>query len=452
MFKLPTLKYKIDGSSFLAENNLNSAEFNPCYPLIAVMMYEHLYVITYGGEARKKRGQILFGIHFVHPSLMYRAVNWSPSGDYLLMLEEDKEMFPSLTLTTNRIKIFHYDATNFSFNEITFRTPLIPSPAMNTRFLWLDCSSFIFADERKNIFKTITLHKDKKAYDESQVDLSGTLEPFRKNEQRTKYISYVNSIFVLPDAQTPYLFFLACCPTQHQHQRLLYVDKKTHQVVKVASLPGEVVSIAVNLNRFFLLLQTRPYEDYKYNEVIVADNGFEKCLFSDPFLGKISDTNFDNYSREAFIFEGNSTAVWSFRPLCCGIVSSTESLLKKDTNSRPENLFLYFGKLAKASDLYLTQDYLYYVNKITQTTRVFGANSHFGYDVALKDDYVFPVSKYIAFFHPNKPFFIRKKRGNYFDIYLLPWATDDDRRDFPEIDDEAKTADYNQSISFLPIS
>ena len=380
---------------------------------------------------------------------MYRSVNWSPSGNYMLCLEEDKEMFPSKVLKTNILKIFYYNPTTFCLNEIVFLIPLVPSPAMNTRFLWLDGSSFIFATEKKDIFRKIILQRNK-TYEESQIDLSVTLEPFRKNEQRTSFISYVNSLFVLPDPQTPYLFFLTCCPTNHQHQRVLYVDKMTHKIVKVASLPGEVVSIAVHSSRFFLLLQTRPYEDYKYNKVIIAENDFQKCLFSDPFRGKISDSNFDNYTREAFIYEGDSSGIWSFRSFCCGTIKFTENLLKKDTNTNAENLFLYFGKLARASDFHLTNDYVYYVNNNRQMTSVFGSNHHLMFNISLKDDYLFPRSNYIAYFHPTRPIFIRKKRGNYFDIYLLPWATDNDRTDFPEIDQDTPAADYNESISFLP--
>jgi hypothetical protein len=450
MFKLPSLYYKIDGSSFLPGNNLTSAAFNPCHPLLAVITYDHLFVITYGGEPRHKRGQIIFGLHFTYPSLMYRSINWSPSGNYLLCLEEDKELCRSKALKNNKLRVFYYNSTIFTLNEIIFKFPLVPSPAMNTRFLWLDGSSFIFADERKNIFRTVTLQKNN-TYEETKVDLSAILEPLRDNKKRTKFISYVNSLFVLPDPLTPYLFFLTCCPVNHQHQRILYVDKKTHKIEKVVSLPGEVVSIAVHSNRFFLLLQTRPYENYKYNSPIVAETDFEKCLFSDPFIGKISDSDFENYSRESFIFRGDSTGIMPFRHFCgCGTLEVTENLLKKDTNMKAENLFLYLGKLAKATDLYLTNDYLYHVSKITQRTKVFGANHHFVFDICLKDDWVLPPMKFVAYFHPNKPIFIRKKRGNYFDINLLPWATDDDKTAFPEIDEDDQAAAYNESITFLP--
>ena len=210
MFKQPNLDYKIDGSSFLPGNNLTSAEFNPVYPLLALTMYDHLYIITYGGEPRKKRGQILFGLHFNHPSLMYRIVNWSPSGNYLLFLEEDKELYPSMTVNKIKIRIFYYNSTLMSVNEIAFKYPLVPSPGMNTRFLWLDGSSFIYSTHKKDIFCTISLYRNQ-TYEQSEVNLSVGLEPFRKNEQRTNFISYVNSLFVLPDPQTPYLFFLTCC-------------------------------------------------------------------------------------------------------------------------------------------------------------------------------------------------------------------------------------------------
>ena len=152
MFQLPKLKYKIDGSETIPGRcNLTSVEFNPCYPLIACPMYEKTYIIAYGGEPRQKRGQIIFVLSLENPSARYRCINWSPSGNYLLCLEEGQHMYPSLTCGTNRVRVLYYNSTTFCVNEIRFSSPLVPRPAMNTKFLWLDASTFIFADEKKTI-------------------------------------------------------------------------------------------------------------------------------------------------------------------------------------------------------------------------------------------------------------------------------------------------------------
>jgi hypothetical protein len=455
MLQQPKLKRKIDGSGFLPACNLTSAAFNPCYPIIAITLNHHLYVIAYGGEARKKRGQILFAISLDYPLLRYRIMNWSPSGDYLLTLEEDKEMALSVTLNNNRIKIFFYNSNTFCVNEIDFKEPLIPSPGMNTKFLWLDACSFIFADIKKDLFRIINL-KTNMTYDETKIDLTRTLEKFTTNSKRNKFISFVSSLFVMPDSESPYIFFLTCCPTNHQHQRILYVDKISHKVVKIASLPGEVVEIAVTSTHFFLILQSRPYEDYKYNAPILWNvnekrDDHNKCFFSEPFREKIMNGNSEYLTAEGLIFQGNSTGIYPFRSPCCIRLSPTENHLRKLSNSNPQSLFPYLTRLARASNLYVTNDYVYYVDKIKRTTKVLGLNHHFEYDLILKDDFLFPSSGCVAYFHPTKPLFLFRKKidESHFDIYLLPWATDDDIIEYPAIDEDQKSAPYNQSVTFI---
>ena len=413
-------------------------------------MYEKTYIIAYGGEPRQKRGQIIFVLSLENPSARYRCINWSPSGNYLLCLEEGQHMYPSLTCGTNRVRVLYYNSTTFCVNEIRFSSPLVPRPAMNTKFLWLDASTFIFADEKKDNFKSITLRKNR-TYEETIFDLSPTLEPFRQNENRTKNVSYVNSFFVLPDVNSPHLFFLTCCSTEHQHQRLLYVDKKTHKVDKIASLPGEVIEIAVTKTKFFLLLQSRPYEDYKYNTPILATEkiDFQKCLFSEPFRSKMGNGNFENYPTDAAIYESHPNGIFLFRPACCCTLVSSELWLKKKSNFNLEMLFEYFTRVARASNLYVTNDYLYYVDNIRQRTKVFGLHHHLSFEVFLKDEYVFPVTNYVTYFHPNKPIFLRKKSPSYFDLYLLPWATDDDMTNYPEIAED-ESAGYNENVTFVP--
>ena len=112
-------------------------------------------------------------------------------------------------------------------------------------------------------------------------------------------------------------------------------------------------------------------------------------------------------------------------------------------------LFEYFTRVARASNLYVTNDYLYYVDNIRQRTKVFGLHHHLSFEVFLKDEYVFPVTNYVTYFHPNKPIFLRKKSPSYFDLYLLPWATDDDMTNYPEIAED-ESAGYNENVTFVP--
>ena len=452
MLQMLKLKRKIAGSDLLPETNLSSASFNPRHPLVAVALNHKLYVMAYGGEARRVRGQIILAITLENPLVRFRNYNWSPSGEYLLCLEEDKEYFPSITLHTNYLKIYFYNVQNFSMNEIRFNEPLLPNPTMNTKYLWLDEFSFIFGEQKKNIFRIVNLKTDEKTYSEKKIDLSKTLDPLTKNTARKNFVSFVSSLFVLPDPSSPYLFFLTTCHFDHQHQRLVYVDKITHKIAKIASLPGEVVEISVNSENFFLLLQNRSYEDYKFNAPIVWNvsekDDLQKCYFSSPWIGKAPQI--DNIMTTSYLFRGDSLSIVPFRSSCCNSILKTENFIKRNTNSSVETLFPYLTGISRGNSLHTTKDYVYFVKKIEEVTQVFGLHHHFEFSTVLKDEFVFPPSNFPVYFHPSKPIFIRKKDRRYFDIYLLPWATDDDLKTYPTLDED-EILSYNEEIDFKKI-
>lgn len=447
------MHHKIDVCEALLGGNLTSATFNPVYPLVAVTLYEKLYVLAYGGDVRRSRGQLLFTLNLEHPLIRFRSVNWSPSGNYLLCLEEEKEL-QYFSKNLDRIKIIFYNNLSFEMHEIEFANELIPFAAMNTKFLWLDSSSFIFATATKHLFKIIHL-KENNSYSEVTIDLTQSLDTLTKsNFARTKYVSFVSSLFVLPDPSSPYLFFLSSCPGNHQHHRLIFVDKLTQKIVKIANLPGEVVEISVTFDRYFLILQNRNYETYEHNApsmlTIRTPSDLKECYFSEPFLCK-SKSSHERALADGKIFSGDSDCIFPFRSPCCNTIPNMTCNLSMSMNLSLEHLFPHLTRISSGNSLFATKEYVYRVSKSQRKTRVWGLHHHFEFTTRLKTDYLFGPQEYVVYFHPSKPIFLRKEHDKFFDLYLSGWATDNDKTEFPEIDEDTINVPYNEKVSFKPV-
>jgi hypothetical protein len=405
---------------------------------------------------RKEQGQILFILDLAYARCRNRGITWSPSGSFLLVLEEDSANIFSAT-NSNKIRVLFYNQKNLTVNEINFGgEELLVTHTLNSRFLWLDGSSFIFGygETRKFFFKIITISEEDGTFKESIINLSKALEPLILNNTKRagKFVSFVSSLFVVPSKKSSHFFFLSNCPLDHQHQVLIYVDRLSHKIVKTASLPGEVVEISVGSENFFLLLQSRPTEDYRYNSVIHWDEkiniaeDLKNCFFSAPWICKQGLK--EPLSSDTLIFEGSDNCVLPFNDPCCCLIKQTIPKLKEQTNKATCSLVPYLSEMTKTSDFFVTSDFVYFVDKIRMVTHVRGIHHHFEYKTEMKDDFLFPPRNCVVYFHPNKPIFLLQKPLNVFEIYLAPWATDDDLEAFPEIPDYVDCPDYNEKRDF----
>lgn len=447
LFQIPKLDWKIDCSQLLPNNAVSSAHFNPNFPILAVMVMKKIYILAYGGEVRQVRGQILYVSDMHDYADKFRTIHWSPSGRYLLIIE-DYEKFREDNFA--EIYVLSYNPVTFEVNLLTFGTAkcFYAISGMNTRFLWLDDDSFIFVTTTEFLLQKVTLKEDCK-YEISCVDLSPTLEPLKSASRRKIFIPFVSSLFVLPNPTSPFLFFLSSCPEDHQHHRIIYVDKLSREIFKIASLPGEVIEIAVNQKGFFLLTQDRVYESFQYNQPLLWEHQSASldqiniCPFPEPFRSKRTD-RFDNATTKIKIIVGNTHDVHLFRSPCCAEIDIVENKLHCDGNKKKSLLYELMASICKTSNLYVTRDYLYYVNKSANVTNVFGLNHHFAFNTIWSDDWILPASTCQTWFHPKKSVFLRRKTSHFFELYLSSLATDEDRKECPEMDKFF----YNRSIQY----
>ena len=107
LFRSPKLSHRLDDSRYLCSVNVSAAVFNPRHPLVALITTysARTYILAYGGEERRQRGQILYVLTLEYPQTRFRTLNWSPSGDYLLAVEEDRHQ-SYISVHPNKIRIF----------------------------------------------------------------------------------------------------------------------------------------------------------------------------------------------------------------------------------------------------------------------------------------------------------------------------------------------------------
>jgi hypothetical protein len=74
----------VDHFCWLPKTPKLKAEFNPVHQVIAIQTPGNLYVLAYGGEFRKKFGQILYAIHREDPEHI-AWFSWNPTGVFLLV-------------------------------------------------------------------------------------------------------------------------------------------------------------------------------------------------------------------------------------------------------------------------------------------------------------------------------------------------------------------------------
>lgn len=432
LFKIPKINWKIDHSKMLQNSGkIECVAFNLIHPLVSIVCGNKIYILAYGGEARKERGQILFVTTPNPINERYYAINWSPSGDYLLAMQGDDE--------TTRISLFYFDAQNFCASEISISPveQFVTSNGLNTKNLWIDESTFMFATSEKYVLAIIKIDKETKKITKSYIELSKTMSRLDVSVKSKKMIHLVSNFFVMPNPESTYIFFLCPCGKDHQHHRVLYINKITLEVEKWVNLPGEVLEIAVTASNFFVLIQERMEESYSHNAPwmdktktanLIQD--FSNCSFSEPWRSKRFSTVNEIAKTKIIKCTENSTEL--FRPHCCSRqLTGIASTISQDSNKKYNLLKEVLTKISQTNKFYVTNDFLYYSQTVTDVTHVFGLHHHFYFNPINSDEFLLSKNNN-AWFHPTKPIFIQKTNLFYFNIYLnYQRATEKERREFP---------------------
>jgi len=439
LLQVPELYWKIDTSRVLPNQTIDCIAFNVKFPLIGLIMGNKLYVIAYGGEVRAKKGQILFAST---SNVTFFGINWSPSGEYLLALKGHEEV---------QISLFFYDAKNMNFQKILHAEHWFQAAtAINTKYLWMDENSLMFATNEKYKIGIVSLCSGKKNYNYRLIDLTATIQQiFNAATKSRQFPLLISNFFVMPTPDSTYIFLLSSCGKDHQHQRILYINKITLEIEKWVNLPGEVLEIAVGNTAFYVLIQERLEESYTHNSPSLISSksnlqkDFSACPFSEPWRGKKFSTK--NEIAKTKIIKCTEEKTELFTPYCCsdqltGIVST----ISPDSNRKYESIKEVLSSISKTNRFYVTDDFLYYTNTITAMTHVFGINHHFYLKTLNKDEFILPNKCNMAWFHPTSSIFIQKKNLFYFSIFLHQRASQKEKEEFPIM----KCFNYKSDVVF----
>ena len=441
LLQAPKTNWKIDTSKLLPNHTIACVAFNLNFPLIGILMGNKIYIITYGGEVRAKRGQILFATQATSESEVFFAINWSPSGEYLLALRGEAIVGFSL---------FFYDFKNMTIAEISFDHYFTAAIAINTKYLWMDNNSFMFATNEKYKVAVITMKSLEKNYTFRLIDLTPSIEQvFITGRKGRQFPLVISNFFVMPNPESNYLFLLSSCGKDHQHHRILYINKITLELEKWVNLPGEVLEIAVNNLDFYVLIQERQDESFDHNSPSLISitselaKDFLQCPFSEPWRTKI--TGQKNPKPKRKIIKCTEKETMLFTPYCCSDqLTNILSTISPDSNRKYESLKEAHSQISKTNRLYVTKDILYFTNNIISVTHVFGINHHFYRKILNTDEFVLPDKSNMAWFHPTKSIFIQKKSLFFFNIYLHQSASQKEKEEFPLM----KCFNYKSQVVF----
>lgn len=435
----PKTNWKIDNSKMLPNHSIACVAFNLKFPLLGMLMANKIYIIAYGGKARETKGQILFATQARPKNENFFAINWSPSGEYLLALQCDVVV---------RFSLFFYDSFCMSIKEICPDHYFEAALAINTKYLWMDNNSFIFATNEKYKVAVITMFATKKEYNFRMIDLTPSIERVfcTTGKKGRQFRMVISNFFVMPNPESNYLFLLSSCGKDHQHHRILYINKITQKLEKWVNLPGEVLEIAVGNLEFYVLIQERPEESFDHNSPSLTSitselaKDFLECPFYDPWRAKTTD---QKKNKKIIKCTETETKIFT-NPCCSDQLTDILSTISPDSNRKYETLKEVHSQISKTNKLYVTKDFVYYTNNITSVTHVFGTNHHFYQKILNHDEFVHPDKNNMAWFHPTKSVFIQKKSLFFFNIYLHQSASQEEKEEFPLM----KCFNYKSQVVF----
>ena len=102
-----TKLYCIDSVNFNLEfgdvNNENfQCRFNPTYPVVSLLFGFNLWIILLPGARRQVQGQIIYQIKMHRNGPKFETCQWSPQGDYLLVLFKTQISMQNTSLVWDR--------------------------------------------------------------------------------------------------------------------------------------------------------------------------------------------------------------------------------------------------------------------------------------------------------------------------------------------------------------
>ena len=282
---------------------------------------------------------------------------------------------------------------------------------------------------------TIILNEDTKDFEIRKTSFDKFCPLIYSFPSRTTFVKYIGHFFTFPD--WTHFYFVSHCTENHEHSRILFIDKETQAITSFLDVSGELKSVWLSDNEIYIAKKLDSHcmfqEQSVWTQVLpFSDNPSlqYKCPLTSPWRRSqpkkqrkeqllLERINRDGSKYEIFnesdIFfsEGPPLSYTSITSMLIALASLT-----------------YFG------DYSFTPHYICLHNDDAKPSIILGRNH--GYKIHLRwTDSNFPSP---SFFHPTLPLVLTKINGkSTFKIYLLKTANDQERNNFPSL----RTPDFS---------
>ena len=279
---------------------------------------------------------------------------------------------------------------------------------------------------------TIYLNEDTKEFEIKKTYFDTFCPLIWQFPSRTNFVKYIGHFFTFPD--WTHFYFVSHCTENHEHSRILFVDKQTQTISSFLDVSGELKSIWLSDTEIYIAKKLDGNCMFQEQSIWTniphsssADNASlqYKCPLDSPWRRsqpkkqKKEQILLERINRDGTNYEifKESDIVFSAEP--CLSYTSITSMLKG------------LAFLADFGEYSFTPHYICIHSDEATPTIILGRNH--GYKIHLRwlnsTNFRSP-----AFFHPTLPLVMTKTNANStFKIYLLNTANDEERNDFQSL-------------------
>ena len=327
--------------------------------------------------------------------------------------------------------------------ELKFSEPLKTAYSpMVSQHLWTSPTSFCFPHFGECIVTygtsmmvdlcTVQLYEESLTCTLKKRPLDPLLRQIFDCPSRTTFVKYLGNFCTIPESSC--FYFVSHCPNNHEHSRLLFVDKKTLTIDSFLDISGSIAFIVPTKTELLIAKRLNPSIFFQ-NESIwtyigISNNSFSskefKCPFGDPW--RISHTVDQKLIKlERTDLDGNN---YKFLSELEDIVQRpplpTSLTFRQISQTRN-----YLDTISFFDNCSYTKDFLCVTHSDTETkTFLYSRNHAFQFICTWKCKYEYKAP---AFLHPTLPIVLTKTNFcKSLRICMLKTATDDEKLTFPK--------------------
>jgi hypothetical protein len=325
---------------------------------------------------------------------------------------------------------------------------------MVTKWLWIDNNTFVVPHVATTaedvVLVYISLSPGSNKFSISRRTITFLKDFVMSTSVNFGYINFFGNFFTFPRndqvEDVPYFYFITHCPKPHRHARLLIVSRKDLKIVRYLDLPGDVVEVVIDANQREIFLAISITKKFQFNWARIEGAGAVPnapsykslvCHMSDPWIGKEVSSSL----KDRIIFKVKENGIAWESHQCYAFKTHASPGLDNVTNET-HRVQQYLNSTAYSSNLmHVSKEFIIAHDDQTVASKVLSRFHHYHFDNSLHHRFVRCARTY---FHPTRPIVLGVSIDcKYFRIFLDEWADDDDREEFPSLEN-SNSFNYRQ--------